>query len=149
MKECIFCKIVNGEIPCYKIYEDNKFMAFLTPFPNTPGVTVVIPKKHFNSYIFGINKEVYIKFMITIKKIALNISKKLDLSKCALVFEGTGINHLHAKIYPLHGKLGSKTNVWVRETVFFKSYPGYITTLEGPKANDKELKKLQNILKIK
>jgi len=45
--DCIFCKIVNGEIPCYKIYEDDNFMAFLDIMPRNPGHALVIPKKHY------------------------------------------------------------------------------------------------------
>lgn len=47
MDDCIFCKIVNGELPSFKIYEDDEFLAFLDIFPATEGYTLVIPKKHF------------------------------------------------------------------------------------------------------
>ncbi len=47
MKDCIFCKIVRGEIPCHKIYEDDGFLAFLDINPQSPGHTQVIPKKHY------------------------------------------------------------------------------------------------------
>ena len=46
MTDCIFCKIVAGEIPCYKIYEDENYLAFLDIFPSTEGHTLVVPKKH-------------------------------------------------------------------------------------------------------
>lgn len=47
--DCLFCKIVSGEIPCYKVYEDDFVLAFLDIFPHTKGHTVVIPKKHFTA----------------------------------------------------------------------------------------------------
>ena len=53
MKGCIFCKIVRGEAPCHKIWEDEKHLAFLSIFPNTEGFSVVITKKHYPSYAFG------------------------------------------------------------------------------------------------
>ena len=53
--ECIFCKIVKGEIPCHKIWEDEKHLAFLSIYPNTNGFSVVIPKKHFPSYAFSLS----------------------------------------------------------------------------------------------
>ena len=56
--DCIFCKIVNGEVPCHKVWEDEKHLAFLTIFPNTEGVTVVIPKKHYPSYVFDLPRDV-------------------------------------------------------------------------------------------
>src|SRR5690606_32699340 len=47
MNDCIFCKIVSNQIPAYKIYEDDQFLAFLDIFPITPGHTLVIPKQHY------------------------------------------------------------------------------------------------------
>ena len=52
MENCIFCKIVKGEIPCVKIWEDKDFLAILDVFPNTKGMTLVLTKKHFDSYAF-------------------------------------------------------------------------------------------------
>ena len=56
--DCIFCKIVAGSAPCYKVWEDEKYLAFLTIFPNTLGFTVVIPKVHYGSYIFDVPEDV-------------------------------------------------------------------------------------------
>ncbi|MBW2971045.1 HIT domain-containing protein, partial [Candidatus Woesearchaeota archaeon] len=58
MGECIFCKIVKGEIPCHNIWEDEKHIAFLSIFPNTPGFTVVATKKHYPSYAFDLPEAV-------------------------------------------------------------------------------------------
>ena len=149
MENCIFCKIVKGEIESYPIYEDKEFMAFLTPFPNTKGLTIVIPKEHKNSYIFSQEDKFYCKFLKIIKKVAKNLDKKLNVARCALVFEGTGIDHLHAKLYPLHGKLAYQTNVWAKEKIFFENYEGYISTQEGPEANKAELKELAKKLSFK
>ena len=55
MTDCIFCKIVKGELPSHKIWESESHLAFLSIFPNTPGFTVVIPKKHYSSYAFELN----------------------------------------------------------------------------------------------
>lgn len=57
MSDTIFDKIVRGEMHSYKVWEDDSFLAFLTPFPNTPGLTVVIPKHNPGDYIFGLNDE--------------------------------------------------------------------------------------------
>jgi diadenosine tetraphosphate (Ap4A) HIT family hydrolase len=72
-ENCIFCKIVAGEIPCYKIWEDEKHLAFLTRWPNTEGFTVVITKSHYPSYIFDLPENVMSKLLIACKKIAKNI----------------------------------------------------------------------------
>jgi histidine triad (HIT) family protein len=50
MSDCIFCKIVKGELPCYKIYEDDNFLAFLDIQPISKGHTLIIPKKHYNNF---------------------------------------------------------------------------------------------------
>lgn len=52
MDNCIFCKMVNGEEPCHKIWEDEKHLAFLSVYPNTEGFSVVITKQHYPSYAF-------------------------------------------------------------------------------------------------
>ena len=52
MENCIFCKIIKGEIPSSKVWEDENFIAILDINPNTEGVTLVIPKKHYDSYVF-------------------------------------------------------------------------------------------------
>ena len=57
MKNCIFCKIVSGEVPCVRIWEDKKFLAFLDINPVCEGMALVIPKKHLNSDIFE-NKDI-------------------------------------------------------------------------------------------
>ncbi|MFA5403361.1 MAG: HIT domain-containing protein, partial [Ignavibacteria bacterium] len=51
-EDCIFCKIIAGEIPSYKVYEDEDFIGILDIFPNTKGMTLLIPKEHYDSYAF-------------------------------------------------------------------------------------------------
>ncbi len=63
-----------------------------------------------------------------------------------MVFEGTGVAHVHAKLYPLHGKLAGETNVWSTHNEFYPEYVGYITTVEGPKMTDEELDKIQKAI---
>ena len=57
MEDCIFCKIVKGEIPCFKVYEDKDFLAFLDINPNTKGMTIVVTKKHYPSYVFNMPED--------------------------------------------------------------------------------------------
>lgn len=142
MKDCLFCKIVKKEIPCYKVYEDKEFLAFLDIYPNMIGMTLIIPKKHYSSDAFDMPKDMYIKFMLVAKKIAKLLEKKLDVKRVAMVMEGMGIDHAHIKLYPLHGLKDKFVETWTSKKVFFKKYKGYITTLMGEKADDKELIKL-------
>ncbi len=148
MPETIFDKIVRNEIPSYKVWENDKFLAFLTPFPNTPGLTVVIPKKNPGDYIFDIDPDLYMDFLKAVRTVANLLERALGVKRIALVFEGTGVAHVHAKLYPLYGELASQTNVWSKDTEFIEEYRGWITTLEGPQMSDERLveiqKKIQN-----
>ncbi len=67
-KDCIFCKIVRGELPSHKIWEDETHLAFLTIFPNTEGFSVVIPKEHYDSYLFDLTDEVVTGLVLAAKK---------------------------------------------------------------------------------
>ena len=142
MEDCVFCKIINGEIPCHKIYEDEDFLAFLDIYPNTKGMTIVIAKKHYPSYVFSMPEEVYEKFMTIVNKIAKILDKTLNVKRTAMVMEGMGINHAHIKLYPLHGLEEEFKEIWAEEKVFFDKYKGYITTQLGPRADDKKLEEL-------
>lgn len=143
MSDTIFDKIIRREIPSYIVWEDDKHIAFLTPFPNTPGLTVVIPKTNPGDYIFSLDDAVYVHLLAATKKVAKILEKALDVRRVALVFEGTGVAHVHAKLYPLFGPLASQTDVWSDHTEFVEEYRGYITTLEGPQMDDTRLKELQ------
>lgn len=140
--KCIFCRIVKGEIKSYVIWEDSEYVAFLTPFPNMVGMTIVAPKKHTSSYVFDVDDPIYSDFLKAVKTVGKLLDKKLGVARCALVFEGTGIDHLHAKLYPLHGPKASQTDVWSDHKIFFPEYPGYLSTVEGPEMDSKELEKL-------
>jgi len=144
MSECIFCKIVAGEIPAVKIYEDDEFIAILDVSPNTEGMTLVMPKEHYSSYVFEMQDEFYKKFMLTVKRIARLIDKNLGVRRTAMVMEGMGVDHAHIKLYPLHGLDEKFQEMLPRETVFFDKYKGYITTQLGPKT---DIKKLEQIAK--
>ncbi len=144
--DCIFCKIASGEIPSVKIWEDEKHLAILDINPNTEGMTLVITKNHFNSYIFDLPDKNYIELLNASKEVAKILEKGLNVERVAMVFEGQGVNHIHTKLYPMHNvntaKFGDLTG-----NVYFKEYPGYITTLVGPKRSPEELKKVADKIK--
>jgi len=137
---CIFCKIVKGEIPCHKILEDEKHLAFLSIFPNTDGFTIVIPKKHYSSYVFDNSDDVITDLILFTKKVAKILDNYFeDVGRCGVVFEGFGVDHLHSKIYPMHGTNNSEWKpIEAKEDVFFEKYPGYLITLETGKPADSE-----------
>ncbi len=143
MAETIFDKILSGEFKSWKVWEDEHYLAFLTPFATTPGLTILIPKKNDGDYIFDLPEERYLALLSATKKVAKVLEKAFNTPRVALVFEGTGVAHVHAKLYPLHGKLAGETGVWSTHTEFYPEYVGYLTTVEGPKMTDEELNKIQ------
>lgn len=143
MKRTIFDDIVDGKINAYTVWEDEQFLAFLTPFPNTPGFTVLIPKTNPGDYVFELDNQHYLALMEAAKKVAVILEKALSVPRIALVFEGTGVAYVHAKLIPLHGKLAGQTDVWSKHTEFTEHYKGYITTAEGPQMDDSRLKEIQ------
>ena len=142
--ECIFCKIIRGKLPSHKIWEDEKHLAFLSIFPNTEGFSVVIPKKHYSSYAFDLPDEVLCDLVIASKKVAkLTDSKLEDVGRTGMIFEGFGVDHVHAKLFPMHG---TKIKEWrpIKSNVnkFFEKYEGYISSHDYKRADDEILKKL-------
>lgn len=143
MKDCIFCKIVNGEMPSYKIWEDEKHLAFLSIFPNTKGFSVVIPKKHYSSYAFDAPEDVLKDLVIAAKTVGKLLDDKFeDVGRTGMMFEGVGVDHLHAKLFPMHG---TKSKDWkpIPPNVdkYFEKYEGYISSHDYKKASDEELTK--------
>ncbi|MCL5680379.1 MAG: HIT domain-containing protein [Candidatus Marsarchaeota archaeon] len=143
-KECIFCKVVKGSIPAYTIYKDKNYIAFLDIFPNIEGQSLVITRKHVGSYAFDLGDRELADLIKTSKKVAKILEAKLGVARVHLVLEGTGINHIHAKLYPAIGLKSRRFKEFiVKDNVYFDSYPGYVTTLMGPRADDSQLKKVQ------
>jgi histidine triad (HIT) family protein len=151
--KCLFCEIANGNIKTPGFFwEDKKHMAFLTPFPNTEGFTIVAPKKHFGSDVLNLPDKELKELIIaskTVSKILMNYYK--DVGRVGLIMEGTGIDHAHTKLFPMHGTEHMKRGEWKqyldKKDAFFKEYEGYITSIEGPKVSDEELKALAYKLK--
>ncbi len=149
MGSCIFCKIVNSEAPCHKIWEDEGFLAFLSIFPNTEGFSVVIPKQHYPSYAFDVPEKVLLDLVIASKKVAKLLDAKLDdVGRTGLIFEGFGIDHLHAKLFPMHG---TKMSEWrpLKSHVekYFEKYEGYISSHDYKRADDSKLSALAKKVK--
>jgi histidine triad (HIT) family protein len=141
----LFDKIISGEIPSFKVWQDDAYIAFLTPFPNTPGVVVVAPKQNPGDYVVDLEPEVVHGLMDAAVKVAKLLEKALGVGRVGIAFEGSGVPHVHAKLYPFHGELGvkGKTNVWSGHQEFAPEYHGYFTTSEGPRMSDEELKEIQ------
>lgn len=101
MTDCIFCKIVNGEIPAVKVWENEKYLAFLDMTPIKPGHTLLIPKKH-DDYLFDLSDEEYSELMLNVKEYATLLKEKLNPKKVGVVVEGFGVPHIHVHLIPLN-----------------------------------------------
>ncbi len=148
-KNCVFCKIARGEAPAHKVWEDEKHLAFLSIFPNTEGVTVVITKEHHSSYAFEASDETLTGLILASKKVAKLLDAKLeDVGRTALVFEGFGVDHLHAKLFPMHGTRLKKWKPIESEVdKYFEKYEGYISSHDYDRADDAELAELARRLR--
>jgi len=142
MEACIFCKIAKGEAPCFKVWEDEKHIAFLDIYPNTKGMALVIPKKHFGSNITEMPGKEYSELMNAVKIVSRLLEKSLNAKRVGIIAEGMGVNHAHVKLYPMHGLGEEWKPIISKERVFFKEYPGYLTTKLGPEADFKKLEEL-------
>jgi histidine triad (HIT) family protein len=96
----IFSKIVAGEIPCYKIAENDKFFAFFDISPLTPGHTLVIPKKE-EDYIFDISDADLAEMIVFAKKIAVAIKKAIPCKKVGVAVIGLEVPHAHIHLVPM------------------------------------------------
>lgn len=149
MENCIFCKIVKGEAPCHKIWEDEKHLAFLSIFPNTEGFSVVITKEHYPSYAFDLPDEVLRDLVTAVKSVGKLLDSKLqDVGRTGMIFEGFGVDHIHAKLFPMHG---TKLDDWkpLKSSVnkYFEKYEGYISSHDYERADDEKLSLLAKKIK--
>ena len=97
----IFTKIVNGEIPCFKITEDDNYLAFLDVNPNAKGHTLCIPKQEINR-IFDMEEDHYLGLMKFSRKLAQTIEKTVECKRIGMAVVGLEVPHVHVHLIPLH-----------------------------------------------
>tara|TARA_R110002051_G_scaffold253890_1_gene312881 strand:- start:326 stop:715 length:390 start_codon:yes stop_codon:yes gene_type:complete len=97
----IFTKIVNGEIPCYKVAETEDFLAFLDVNPNAKGHTLCIPKKEVNK-IFDLDEVTYTALMLFSRKVAIALEKTVPCKRVGVSVIGLEVPHVHVHLIPLN-----------------------------------------------
>ena len=97
----IFTKIVNGEIPCYKVAETDDFLAFLDVNPNSKGHTLCIPKKEVDK-LFDLDEEAYMGLMTFSRKVAKALEKAVPCKRIGVTVIGLEVPHAHVHLIPLH-----------------------------------------------
>ena len=103
----IFTKIINGEIPCYKIAEDDNFFAFLDINPNAKGHTLCVPKKEIDRF-FDLDDDLYLGLMQFSKKIAAALKKTVPCNRIGMTVIGLEVPHAHVHLIPLN-EMGEMT----------------------------------------
>lgn len=96
----IFTKIINGEIPCYKIAEDENYFAFLDINPNAKGHTLCVPKKEVDK-IMDLDEETYMGLMAFSRKVGLAIEAAIDCKRVGMSVIGLEVPHVHVHLIPL------------------------------------------------
>ena len=96
----IFTKIINGEIPCYKVAEDDNFFAFLDINPNAKGHTLCVPKKEVNK-IFDLDEKTYNGLMTFSRKVAKALEKVVECERIGMTIIGLEVPHVHVHLIPL------------------------------------------------
>lgn len=132
-------------MPCHKIWEDEKHLAFLSIFPNTEGFSVVVTKEHYSSYPFDLPDNVLKELIAAVKKVAKLLDKKLnDVARTGMIFEGFGVDHVHAKLFPMHGTKDMKEWKAIHSNVdkYFEKYEGYISSHDYKREDDNKLAEL-------
>ena len=96
----IFTKIINGEIPCYKVAEDDEFIAFFDINPNAKGHTLCVPKQEI-SYLFDMEDEHYLRLMAFSKKVAKALEKVVPCKRIGVAVVGLEVPHTHVHLIPI------------------------------------------------
>lgn len=129
----LFARIVRGELEQWRIWEDDEHVAFLTPFANTPGFTVLVPRRHLPSDIFSLDDAAYAALVHAAHAVMGVLKEALHVEKVGVFFEGFEIDYTHVKLIPVHARqTKGGPGVIASRAPFYDKYPGYITTQPGP-----------------
>ncbi|MHA6279268.1 HIT family protein [Salinimicrobium sp. CAU 1759] len=115
----IFTKIVNGELPAYKVAETDKFLAFLDIRPNTKGHTLCIPKEEVNK-LFDLDEETYMELMAFSRKVAKGLERAISCKRVGMAVVGLEVPHVHVHLIPLNsmGDMNFANSVSLTEDEF-------------------------------
>ena len=141
---CIFCMIAEGKAPSHTVWEDDKHIAFLAIFPNTDGFTVVATKKHYPSDTFANDEHIYVDLMKAARTVGNLLTKAFpDVGRTGMFLEGFGVDHLHAKLFPMHGTAHMEEWNMIESSglqdLYFDNYPGYLSWHGGKRMDDAKL----------
>jgi len=129
MQDSLFTKIINGEIPSHKIYEDEKTLAFLNIYPSVLGHTLVIPKIQVES-LWDLSNDDYSAVMETTQKVALRLREVLQVERVGVKVIGLDVPHAHVHLVPFN----SPQEYYAKETTDEPNHGALATLAERLKA---------------
>lgn len=137
----LFARIIRGELPSWKVWEDVSHVAFLTPFANTPGYTVLVPRKHLSSDIFSLGYQDFSNMLRAAHTCMKILTQTFHVSQCGFIFEGFEIDYAHIKLIPIHKSPtdDDSTSQISNHADFQTIYSGYVTSQPGPILGDLRL----------
>ncbi|HEX8229444.1 MAG TPA: HIT family protein [Chloroflexia bacterium] len=97
---CIFCRIINGEISSHRVYEDDSVVAFMDIRPSQPGHLLVIPRQHVPDF-YNLEDDLYVKVMLVVKRLSEAVNKVTNPAKVGLAVVGFEVPHTHVHVIPL------------------------------------------------
>ena len=101
MNGCVFCKIIAGEIPTNKVYEDDSFFVLLDIHPINPGHLLIVPKKHI-PYVFDMQDPLFTELFKLARTLAPKIKEVMKVVRVGLAIEGFGVDHTHVHLVPIN-----------------------------------------------
>ena len=136
----LFAQIIREEVPNWKVWENHSHVAFLTPFANTPGYTVLVPRKHLGSDILSLNGQDYADIVCAAHSCADVLMRAFQVSRCGFIFEGYEIEYAHIKLVPIHERSSHEDipNVVPQHAEFQIKYRGYVSSQPGPLLSNME-----------
>ncbi|KAF3687979.1 hypothetical protein EXN66_Car003651 [Channa argus] len=140
----LFSRIVRGEEQQWRVWEDEGHVAILTPFPNSPGFTVLVPRRPLTSDIFRLEQRDYEGLVLATRTVSQLLEKGLGAWGVGLIFEGFEIDYAHTKLIPLFSPSSEVEEDTTKPSSpqFFPTYPGYVTSEDGPEASPESLREM-------
>ena len=99
---CLFCQLVQGDLPSHRVYEDHDFVVLLTIHPVNPGHAMVVPKKHIESF-YDVEDVLYTPMMLLVKRMARAIKDVFAPLQVVMATSGVGNRHVHVHVMPVYG----------------------------------------------
>lgn len=100
--DCLFCRLIQGDLPTYRVYENDNFVVMLDIHPINPGHVLVVPKAHVDSF-HEAEDALYVPMMLLVKRMALAIKAMFVPLQVVMATSGVGNRHVHVHVLPVHG----------------------------------------------